>query len=72
MMSTRTPNRSVRRLESIPGAADYLGVCTKTIRRMISRGEIRAFRVGPKILRVDLNEIDAMLRPIPSAKDGVA
>lgn len=36
------------------------GVSDKTIRRMISRGEIYAERVGPRLIRVDLNSIVGM------------
>ena len=70
MASTATPSRTVRRLESIPQAAEYLGVSTKTIRRWGSAGRITLYRAGPRLIRVDLNELDAMLRPIPTVKAG--
>ncbi len=74
-MPTATPNRSVRRLESrhlvsIPHAARYVGVADKTIRRWIAAGRITGYRAGPKLIRVDLDELDAMLRPIPTAGGG--
>jgi excisionase family DNA binding protein len=59
-----------RRLESIPQAADYLGVSAKTIRRYIAAGRVAGYRAGPRLIRVDLNELDAMLRPIPTAGGG--
>ena len=62
-----TPNKAIRRLESIPNAAEYVDVSTKTVRRMIARGDLTGYRVGPRLIRVDLNELDAMLRPIPTA-----
>ncbi len=62
-----TPNKSVRRLESIPQSAEYVGVSTKTIRRWISAGIITGYRAGPRLIRVDLNELDAALRPVPTA-----
>lgn len=65
-VSTSTPNRAVRRLESIEHAAQYLGVSTKTIRRYIAAGRVAGYRTGPRLIRVDLNELDAMLRPIPT------
>lgn len=58
--------KKVHRLTSLQGAADYLNVSPRTIRRMIAAGEITGFRVGKKILRIDLEEIDAILSPIPS------
>lgn len=59
-----------RRLESIQSAAEYAGVSTKTIRRRIADGSLTGYRMGPRLLRVDLNELDAMLRPIPTAGGG--
>jgi hypothetical protein len=35
---------------------------------MIARGELRGYRVGKRLLRVNLNELDAVLRQIPSAE----
>ncbi len=67
---TATPNKAVRRLESIEHAADYLGVSTKTLRRYIAAGRVTGYRTGPRLIRVDLNELDAMLRPIPAAVGG--
>ena len=57
-------NKSVRRLDSMNNAADYAGVCTKTIRRWIADGRLTAYRVGPRLIRVDLDELDSMFRPI--------
>jgi excisionase family DNA binding protein len=51
---------------SIAAAAQQLDCSTRTIRRMIARGEL-AGRAGPRLLRVDLNEVDALLKPIPTA-----
>lgn len=56
-----------KRLASIPAAADYAAVSTKTIRRRIATGDLTGYRFGPRVLRVDLNELDAALRPIPTA-----
>ena len=69
-MPTATPNKAVRRLESISEAADYLGVSTKTIRRYIASGRLTGYRAGPRLIRVDLNELDAVLRPIPTVGGG--
>ncbi len=75
-MPTATPNKAVRRiesrhrLESIANAAEYFGVSTKTIRRWIASGLLTGYRAGPKLIRVDLNELDAMLHAIPTAGGG--
>ncbi|MFC7503207.1 helix-turn-helix domain-containing protein [Nocardioides sp. CPCC 206347] len=59
-----------RRLVSIQQAADYAAVNPKTIRRRIAAGDLTGYRFGSRLLRVDLNELDELLRPIPSAKAG--
>lgn len=69
--ATATP-AATRRLDSIPNAAEYLGVSTKTIRRYIAAGRVTGYRTGPRLIRVDLNELDAMLRPIPTVGGGGA
>ncbi len=60
-------SKSQRRLVSIPQAADEYGVCTKTIRRYISAGRITGYRFGPRMIRVDLDEIESTLRPLATA-----
>ncbi|ACV79821.1 hypothetical protein Namu_3496 [Nakamurella multipartita DSM 44233] len=54
-----------RHLVTIAAAAEFAAVNPRTIRRRISDGTITAYRVGPRILRVDLNEVEnKLLRPI--------
>jgi excisionase family DNA binding protein len=63
------PTRQTRRrYASVAEAADYLGLSPKTLRRYIASGRLTAYRVGPRHLRVDLDEVDDKLaRPIPTA-----
>jgi len=56
-----------RHLASIADAAEYAAISTKTIRRRIACGDLTGYRVGPRLIRIDLVELDAMLRPIPTA-----
>lgn len=42
---------------TVKDAAEYFQVSTKTIRRWISAGVISAERVGPHLIRVDLDSI---------------
>lgn len=56
-----------RRIASIAAAAEYAGVSTKTIRRYITAGRLAGYRVGPRLVRVNLAEVDALLRRIPTA-----
>ncbi|WP_454232050.1 helix-turn-helix transcriptional regulator [Mycolicibacterium fortuitum] len=44
-------------------AAEHLGVSAKTIIRWADEGRIRRHRFGPRLIRFDLNEIDAMSTP---------
>lgn len=59
-----------RRFSTIADAAEYGACSPKTIRRMIARGDLTGYRMGPRLVRVDLNELDALLRPIPTAGGG--
>ncbi len=67
MQSVSTPNKAVRRLESVHTAAEYLGVADRTIRRYIAAGLLTGYRAGPRLIRVDRAELDALVRPIPTA-----
>lgn len=60
------PASPATRRASITDAAAYVPCSTKTIRRKIAAGELRAVRFGRKIL-VDLDEVDQLLKPIPTA-----
>ena len=39
----------------------------KTLRRRIAEGKLTAYRFGPRMIRLDPAEVDALLRPIPTA-----
>lgn len=45
------------RMVSLQDAAAQLHVSDKTIRRWISGGHLRAERVGPRLIRVDLDSL---------------
>jgi excisionase family DNA binding protein len=59
-----------RHLLSQQAAAEYLGVTERTIRNYVSRGQLRAYRVGGRLVRVDQADLDELLRPIPTAGGG--
>jgi excisionase family DNA binding protein len=54
-------------LVSIRSAAETFGVSEKTIRRRIAEGQLKAYRLGPRAIRVDLSDLGDLLRPIPTA-----
>lgn len=53
---------TARRMESLAQAAERLGVSVTTLRRRVADGQLRAYRIGPRLLRVDAADVDAMLR----------
>lgn len=46
-------------------AAEYLGITDRTLRRMIAAGDLPAYRLGPRLLRIDVGDLDALMRPVP-------
>ncbi len=56
-----------KNLASLTEAAEYVGCAPRTIRRRISEGTLTGYRFGTKMLRVDLTEVDALIRPVPAA-----
>lgn len=61
------PQKLARRYGSLALGAEYLGVSERTIRRMIAAGEITGYRLGKRTIRIDFDELDALLKPIPTA-----
>lgn len=53
-------------LISIGEAAQVASVSTKTVRRMIARGEISAVRFGPRSVRIRVSDLQSAMRPIPT------
>jgi excisionase family DNA binding protein len=51
-----------RRWASYKDLKAYAGISEWTARRMAERGELRLYRVGPRLVRFDLNEVDALLK----------
>lgn len=49
---------------TIKQAAEYLAVDPKTIRRYIAAGRLRAYRVGPRLIRVDRDSLIALAQPV--------
>lgn len=56
-----------RHLITLAEAAESLTLDEKTIRRYISSGMLTGYRIGPRVIRVDAAEVEALARPIPSA-----
>jgi excisionase family DNA binding protein len=55
------------KMVSIAAAADHFCVSRQTVRRWIASGKITAYRVGPRLIRVDLEEIEAeIIHTVPT------
>jgi excisionase family DNA binding protein len=49
---------------TVPEAAALLGVSSSTIWRWIANGNLPAYRVGPRFVRVRRTELSALIRPV--------
>lgn len=67
----RRPSRTARpEYVSIDEAAEYLGVVPLTVRRWISAGLLPASRLGPRMVRIRRDDLDALLTPIAAGEAG--
>lgn len=55
-------------MATVAETAERLKCSTKTVRRYIADGRLTAYRVGPKMLRVDQADVDRLLRAIPTRR----
>lgn len=60
---------SAQTYETLAQAADRTGVSRITLRRRIASGELRAYRIGRRIVRVRPEDVDRLLRAIPTLGD---
>ena len=51
---------------TLQDAADLLGTSPSSVRRMIARGDLRAYRYGPRLIRIDPADLRAMRQPVTS------
>ena len=51
-------------------AAEYAGVCVRTIRRRILDGSLPAHRIGPRLLKIDRADLDRLFTRVPAAGNG--
>jgi hypothetical protein len=63
---TRQPSRRVPLAE----AAEYSHLSVRTLRRYGAAGRLTLYRVGVKLLQVDLDELDRIIRPVPTTGNG--
>lgn len=58
-MDTTAPN-----FQTIEDAAERYKVNPRTIRRLIEAKKITVYKIGSKIIRIDVNETDALFREV--------
>jgi excisionase family DNA binding protein len=56
-----------RRYASAADAAEYANVSSRTVRRWMANGLLTGYRVGPRLIKYDLDEVDQLIRPVPNA-----
>jgi excisionase family DNA binding protein len=61
--SRRNPNQRPAYL-GIPEAAAYLDVDHKTIRRLIAAKRLPGYRLGNRIIKIKVADLDAVLTPM--------
>lgn len=65
MSAVPIPNLSrPARPATIATAAAYRRVPERTMRRWVKRGIIPSWRLGPRRILVDLDDVDRLLRPV--------
>lgn len=57
-----------QRLLSVDGAAEFFGCTPLTVRRMISRGDLRAYRVG-RLIRIRPSDLEKAMRPVTNTPE---
>jgi excisionase family DNA binding protein len=55
-----------RRYLSVEAAASYIGVSTQSIRRYIDSGQLPAYRLGKRLIKVQQADLDGLFRRIPA------
>lgn len=64
--TSRATTTNTRRPElvSIRAAADYCDVDPRSIRRWVASGRLNALRVGPRLIKIDVAELDKVMQPV--------
>ncbi len=64
MPTTAEPTESP--LLSLGEIADHLGLGISTVHRLVATGQLPAYRVGPRLVRVRKSDVEALLIRIPA------
>jgi excisionase family DNA binding protein len=63
-MTTHTPESSARDYVKASEAAAYLNCSVRAVMYMISDGRLKAYKLGPRFMRLDRNEVVAAMQPV--------
>lgn len=67
-VSGRKHGMSTRALDvarwTIADTAEYLGTSTSTVRRLIAAGTLPAYRYGPRLIRIDPEDVTRLRQPV--------
>jgi excisionase family DNA binding protein len=55
--------RDDKRYAKMQEVAIYLGLSERTIRAMVADGRLTAYKLGERIVRLDLDEVDLAMKP---------
>jgi excisionase family DNA binding protein len=58
------------RYAPIKAAEEIYSLNWYTLRRWIREGKITGYKLGDRVIRVDLDEIDALMKPLPVTSGG--
>lgn len=67
MSAKSRPNTRDRRRPELISLQGFGGCCDvdeRTVRRWIAEGRINAFRVGARLIKIDVAELDKVMRPV--------
>ena len=59
-----------RTLLPLQQAADEASCSVSTLRNLISRGDLTAYRFGPRLIRVRRKDLEALLKPYKGGQAG--
>jgi excisionase family DNA binding protein len=60
--------RGPKRPATVAHGAQAYSCSTRTIYRYIASGLLPAYRLGPRMLRIDLDDLERLARPVPAAR----
>ena len=63
-MSTTIADRSHTEFLTVAEAAEQLHVTERFIRKLIATGDLRAVKVGSRLVRIRRSDLEALLRPV--------